>query len=282
MNLKGKNIIITGAGRGIGRAIALKCSSEGAKVAILARTESELKETAEQISRAGGTAHLFVCNIASADDVNEAVSFARRKSGSIDVLVNNAGIQPPIAPFAESDLGEWKKNVEVNLFGTVHMIRSVLPDMISRRKGKIVNLSGGGSTSPRPNFSAYAVSKTAVVRLTETLAVELKEYNIDVNAISPGAVNTKMLEEVLQAGTMAGKEAAEAEKRKEAGGDDPLLAAELVSFLASDRSDGITGKLISAKWDPWRDEEFQRQLRADKDFATLRRIDDKYFRKQEA
>ena len=119
-----------------------------------------------------------------------------------------------------------------------------------------------------------------MVRLTETLAVELKEYNIDVNAISPGAVNTKMLEEVLQAGTMAGKEAAEAEKRKEVGGDDPLLAAELVSFLASDGSDGITGKLISAKWDPWRDEDFQRQLRADKDFATLRRIDGKYFEKR--
>jgi 3-oxoacyl-[acyl-carrier protein] reductase len=282
MVLEGKTVLITGAGRGIGRVIAFKCSSEGAKVVLVARTESELKETADQISRIGGESHLFVCDIASADNVNDAVAFARKACGPIHVLINNAGVQPPIGSFADCDISEWKKNIQVNLFGIVHMTGSVLPDMVVRKKGKIINLAGGGATSARPNFSAYAVSKTAIVRLTETLAAELKEFNIDVNAISPGAVNTKMLDEVLQAGQLVGKEAIDAERRKEAGGDDPQLAADLVSFLASDSSDGITGKLISARWDPWKEDSFQMRLRSDKDFATLRRIDDKYFKKQEA
>lgn len=279
MNLSGKNVLITGAGRGIGRAIALRCASEGARVVLLARTGSELTETSDQISSIGGESHPFVCDISSVESVKDAVSFAREKCGRVDVLVNNAGIQPPIGPFAAADIREWERNVEVNLFGAVHVTSAVLPEMISRKKGKIINLSGGGSTSPRPNFSAYAVSKTAIVRLTETLAIELAEFQIDVNAISPGAVNTKMLEEVLTAGALAGKEVNDAEKRKESGGDAPDLAADLVCFLASDESDGITGKLISALWDPWREETFRARLKSDKDFATLRRIDDKYFEK---
>lgn len=225
---------------------------------------------------------MFICDIASLDDVKKAASSARRECGPIDVLVNNAGVQPPIGPFINSDINEWKRNIEINLFGAAHVLTCVLPDMVSRKKGKVINLSGGGSTSPRPNFSAYAASKTALVRLTEILAYELVEYNIDVNAISPGAVNTKMLDDVLSAGTLAGKEAAEAEKRKNTGGDDPSIAADLVCFLASDESNGITGKLISARWDPWQEESFRARLRTDKDFATLRRIDDKNYEKRTA
>lgn len=280
MTLKGKRVLVTGAGRGIGRVIALKFASEGAEILLLARSESELMETSSQISSMGGKSHLFVCDIASEESVKSAVSSAHKTCGPVEILVNNAGVQPPIGPFAGIDVKEWKENVEVNLFGSVHVTLSVLPDMIAAKKGKIISLSGGGATSPRPNFSAYAVSKTAIVRFSETLAVELKEYNIDVNAVSPGAVNTKMLDEVLFAGTLAGKEARDAEKRKGSGGDDPRLAAELVCFLASDESDGITGKLISARWDPWKEESFLVKLKADKDFATLRRIDDKYFEKR--
>jgi NAD(P)-dependent dehydrogenase (short-subunit alcohol dehydrogenase family) len=282
MILKGKVVLITGAGRGIGRAIALECSAEGAKVVLLDRLGSELEETSRQISAMGGEPLAVTCDIASADNVSRAVSLARSTFGSVEVLVNNAGIQPPIGAFAEADMDQWKRNIEINLIGTVLMTREIVVDMVARKKGKIISLAGGGATSARPNFSAYAVSKTAIVRLTETLAAELKEYNIDVNAISPGAVNTKMLDEVLLAGTLAGNEAIDAEKRRDVGGDDPRLAAELVSFLASDKSDGITGKLISAKWDPWREASFQTRLRSDADFATLRRIDDKYFEKREA
>jgi NAD(P)-dependent dehydrogenase (short-subunit alcohol dehydrogenase family) len=280
MLLKGKSVLITGAGRGIGRAIALECASEGGNIILLARTHSELQNTAAEISRLGGASLIFVCDISSPSKVDKAVSSAKKEFGEIDVLVNNAGIQPPIGPFSDVDLREWKTNIGINLFGTANVISAVLPGMIARKKGKIINLSGGGSTSPRPNFSAYAVSKTAIVRFTETLAVELSASNIDVNAISPGAVNTNMLDEVLLAGSLAGKEADDARKRKEVGGDDPELAAELVCFLASDESDGITGKLISARWDPWKKLSFREKLRTDKDFATLRRIDDKYFAKR--
>lgn len=279
--LSNKVVVVTGAGRGIGRTIAIKCAAQGANLALLARTESELRETQEIVSGKGPRARIYVCDIASQDSAAAAVEAVRHELGRVDVLVNNAGVQPPIGPFSVVSLDEWKKNVSVNLFGTAHMISSVLPDMISRKKGKIINLSGGGSTSPRPNFSAYSVSKTAVVRFTETLAVELREHNIDVNAVSPGAINTRMLDEVLQAGSLAGSETADAGKRKVKGGDDPELAAELIAFLASDDSDGITGKLISAKWDPWKEEAFRTKLRVEADFATLRRVDDKYFFKSD-
>ncbi len=281
MMLKNKNVIVTGAGRGIGRAIAEECAAREATVVILSRTISELQETEAAIKKADGRCYACICDISSDSDVSDVVSFAHEKCGQIDVLVNNAGVQPPIGPFSDTDMSEWKKNVEINLFGTARFIHAVLPEMIQRKRGKIIILSGGGSTSPRPNFTAYAVSKTALVRLTETLAMELKQFNVDVNAISPGAINTKMLEEVIQAGKASGDEFAAAAKRKETGGDDPKVVAGLVSFLASDVSDGITGKLISAKWDPWRDPAFQQRLISDRDLATLRRIDAKNFEKIE-
>lgn len=279
MILRNKTVLVTGAGRGIGQVIAMKCAAEGARLILLARTESELNKTSELIKERGGEANPFGCDISSDDDVRGVLDSATKACGDVDVLVNNAGVQPPIGPFADVDMDEWKRNVGVNLFGLVHVTAGVVPGMVARKKGKIVNLSGGGSTSPRPNFSAYAVSKTAIVRLTETLAVELRESHIDVNAVSPGAINTRMLDEVIQAGSLAGKEAGDAGKRKESGGDNPEMAADLICFLASDESDGITGKLISARWDPWKEDSFRNKLRSDKDLATLRRIDNKFYEK---
>lgn len=277
MNLSGKSVIVTGAGRGIGKIIATKCANQGATVVLLGRTLSELQEAQDEIGKFGGRSYERVCDISDERSVKEAVSFALEKCSSLDVLVNNAGVQPPIGPFTETDVAAWKKNVEINLFGAIHCTRVVLPEMLQRRKGKIINISGGGSTSPRPNFTAYAVSKTALVRFTETLAIELEGLNIDVNAISPGAINTRMLDEVIQAGELSGEELAAASKRKLTGGDNPEAAADLVAFLASDASDGITGKLISAKWDPWREKAFQERLRSNKDLATLRRMDDRTY-----
>jgi len=203
-----------------------------------------------------------------------------KKWGEIDILVNNAGVQNPIGLFYITNLSEWKRNIEINLFGTVNFTYYVLQNMIAIKRGKIINLSGGGSTSPRPNFSAYAVAKTGIVRFTENLAEEVRGFNIDVNAIAPGAVNTKMLEEVLKAESLAGNEFDDAVKRKEKGVNDPELAAELICFLASGYSDGITGKLISALWDPWKEKTYQDELKNNKDLAVLRRIDNKNFIKK--
>jgi NAD(P)-dependent dehydrogenase (short-subunit alcohol dehydrogenase family) len=280
VNLNGKNIMITGAGRGIGQAIAKTCAADGAVVILLARTENELYETVEEITGAGGRAYMHVCDISHPQSVEKAFAFARQQCGSIHVLVNNAGVQSPIGEFKDTDVAEWKKNVEINLFGMIHCTKTVLPDMLRAKKGKIITIAGGGATSPRPNFSAYAVAKTAIVRFTETLALELKEFNIDVNGVSPGAINTRMLKEVIEAGELSGQELSEAKKRMAGGGDDPQAAAELIAFLASEASNGITGKLISARWDPWKEADFQYKLKTDSNIAVLRRIDEINYQKK--
>jgi 3-oxoacyl-[acyl-carrier protein] reductase len=277
--LKGKNIVITGAGRGIGRQIAITAIQDGANVALVARTASELQDTT-RLLLTSTTHRCYSLDIADVSAVEKTFQKIARDFGTIDGLVNNAGTQPPIGPFHQVVVADWIRNLEVNLIGTIACTHAVLPLMIAARKGKIVNFSGGGSTSPRPNFSAYGVAKTAIVRFTETIAEELQVHGIDVNAISPGAVNTKMLDEVLQKEEAVGSEYAEALRRKETGGSDPRLAADLVCFLLSHDSDGITGKLISAVWDHWQEEEFRALLRSDKDIAVLRRIDKKTFFKK--
>ncbi|MDP1623934.1 MAG: SDR family oxidoreductase [Bacteroidales bacterium] len=277
MLLKDKHVILTGAGRGIGRAIACRLAEEGAQIALLSRTESELAETFEMISKTSPESFYFPVDLDDETAAEETFGRIVSRFSSVDILVNNAGIQPPIGSFHQNDFESWKKNIRVNLFASAFLSHLVIKVMIPQRKGKIINMSGGGSTGPRPNFSAYAVSKTAMVRFTENLAAELREFNIDVNAISPGAVNTRMLEEVLDAGHDAGSEWQDAMKRSETGGTEPSVAAGLIAFLASSLSDGITGKLISAPWDPWTETSFREELRMNKDLATLRRIDNKYY-----
>ncbi|MDR3611414.1 MAG: SDR family NAD(P)-dependent oxidoreductase [Ignavibacteriaceae bacterium] len=280
MTLENKNIIITGAGRGIGRETAKKLSSYGANLILLSRTEGELKDTLNSLGKNRRDSFYKVLDISKKKDVKDIFGEIIDRIDRIDGLVNNAGIQMPIGPFEKTDIAAWANNLEINLLGTVYCTYNVIQKMIKSRKGKIINLSGGGSTSSRVNFSPYGVAKTAVVRFTETIAEELLPYNIDVNSISPGAINTKMLDDVLAVQERAGGEYKDALKRKAEGGDDPEKAAELIAFLCSDESDGITGKLISAQWDPWQTEEFRMLLKNDKDIGTLRRIDNRnYFKK---
>src|ERR1039458_1827543 len=278
--LGNKKAIITGAGRGIGRVIAERFAKEGILLALVSRTESELIETLEIVKQYSSDSLYYVVDISNEKEVKKVTENIINRFEKINILVNNAGVQNPIGPFYNNNLNDWKRNIEINLFGTVNLTYHVLKNMINNKKGKRLNLSGGGSTSPRPNFSAYAVSKTGIVRFTENLAEEVREFNIDVNAVSPGAINTKMLEDVLQAENLAGNAYDEAVKRKEKGGNDPELAVDLICFLASGFSDGITGKLISAPWDPWKESTFQNELRNNKDVAVLRRIDNKNFYKK--
>ncbi len=173
--------------------------------------------------------------------------------GGLEILVCNAGVYGPKGAFQEGDWTEWSRAVEINLMGTVLPCRQVLPHFIQRHSGKIILLSGGETTKPLPYLSAYAASKAAVVRFGETLAEELRGSGIDINAVAPGALNTRLLDEVLESGPeKVGRSFYEqALRQKETGGTPLDRGASLCVFLASSASDGITGKLISAVWDPW-------------------------------
>ncbi len=272
--LKGQVAIVTGAGRGIGRAIAIALSEEGASVIAAARSNDEIHETEQLIRMNGGVCESVNIDVSDKDSVRQMVEQTLTRFGTVNVLVNNAGMQGPIGPLVENDSQLWEHTINVNLFGTFYCCQAVLPEMIGQKQGKIINLSGGGATSPRPNFSAYAASKAAIVRLTENLAVELQEHNIQVNAIAPGAVNTKMLDEVLEAKDRAGAEAGQAAKRHKEGGTPPSLAADLTIFLASPLSDSLTGKLIAAPHDDWREWDETRIAQLMKrPWLTLRRLD---------
>lgn len=273
--LIGRAAIVTGAGRGIGRAIALALADEGASVVVASRTLSEIEGTAAQVQVLGGRALAIQADVASRADVVSMVDQTIQAFGAVDILVNNAGVQGPIGPLVENDADGWIRTVMINLIGTFLCCQAVLPIMIRQRRGKIINLSGGGATGSRLNFSAYAASKAAVVRLTETLAEEVKPYNIQVNAIAPGAAATQMQNEIVAAGDAAGERAlAEARRVLETGGTPLDAPAALAVFLACDDSDGLTGKLIAAPHDDWQSWDADRIAELmSAPWFTLRRMD---------
>ncbi|RJR34104.1 MAG: SDR family oxidoreductase [Deltaproteobacteria bacterium] len=273
IRLDNAGILLTGASRGIGKALALTLAGTGAFLSLVARDEAGVRQTSQEIIRRGGRALPLTGDVSRPEAVFRLVRQAQEAMGQIDILVNVAGIQAPIGPFHENDLATWEKIFKVNFFGALHLIHTVLPQMMVRRRGKIINFSGGGATAPRPNFSAYAASKAALVRFTETLAEELKPYNIQVNAVAPGAVNTQMLDEVLAAGEKAGAEYHQARERTRTGGTPVELVCELVKFLASQASGALTGKLISAPHDPWREWQDKVEELNETPMFTVRRLD---------
>jgi 3-oxoacyl-[acyl-carrier protein] reductase len=179
-------------------------------------------------------------------------------------------------------MDRFNEAIGTNFLGTVYMCNAFIPIMNSNGRKKVVNFSGGGAASPFPNYSAYATSKVAIVRLTENLSIELAEEGFDVNCIAPGFVITRLHQQTIDVGPeLATKTFFENTKKQiESGGQPVEKAVFLTIFLLSSDSDGITGKFISAPWDNWQDKDFQNRLRTDKDFATLRRIDDKTFFKK--
>ena len=274
MRLKNKVALITGAGRGIGKAIAEGFAKEGAGVVLIARTKSELEKTAERIQPFERRVLAIPADVSDSNSVDDFCKIVLQEFGRIDILVNNAGRQFPIGPLVQNDTKDWIETIMVNLVGTVLCCKAVLPGMIERRQGKIINLSGGGATAPRPNFSAYAASKAAVIRFTETIADEVRPFNIQVNAIAPGAINTKMLDEVFAAGDAAGEVAlSQAKRQKQGGGDSLDMVVNLAVFLASDESGTLTGKLISAQHDPWREWAGKAEELNATPLYTLRRLD---------
>ena len=275
MKLAGRAAIVTGAGRGIGRAIALAFAREGADVLVASRTLSEVTAVAEEARALGRNTLALKVDVSNRDEVDLMVAQGLEEFGKVDILVNNAGTYGSIGPFVDNDPEKWVQTVGINLFGAFYCARAVLPFMIRERSGKIINLSGGGAASPLPNFSAYAASKAAIVRLTETLAQEVEPFNVQVNAIAPGAVNTGLVNDVLAAGAAAGeKMLAQVRRQMEDGGVPPERAAALAVFLASEESCGLSGRLISAVWDDWENMNGRIEQIMASELYTLRRVVD--------
>jgi len=277
MKLADKVALVTGASQGLGYAIAHGFVQEGASVLLCARTADELEGAAQRVRAAAapGAQVLAECaDVSSEADVGRLAEITEKQFGKLDILVSNAGVYGPKGGIEEVSWSAWSQAISINLLGTVLCCRVFLPLLRQAARGKIVLISGGGATKPLPFLSAYAASKAAVVRFGETLAEELRESGIDVNSIAPGALNTRLLEEVLAAGPeKVGRSFYEASLRqKESGGTPPERGAELCVYLASSESDGITGKLISAVWDPWADFAEHRDDLQNTDVYTLRRI----------
>jgi NAD(P)-dependent dehydrogenase (short-subunit alcohol dehydrogenase family) len=277
MTLQNRGILITGASQGLGKAISLGCLQRGADLFLCARNAELLESTRLELSeQAQDGQRIFaeVADVSNSADVERIVNSAVKSLSRLDGLVNNAGIYGPIGPVEDVDWTEWCQAIGINLMGTVLACRAVLPVFRKNRHGKIVNLSGGGATAPMPRFSAYAASKAAVVRFTETLAEECMGANIDVNALAPGALNTQMLQQALEAGPeRAGSSFYDRFLKQQASGGAPLeKAADLCAFLLSDASNGITGKLLSAVWDPWMELPSHLSDLKSTDIYNLRRI----------
>lgn len=274
MILEGKNAVITGANRGLGKAIATEFVKQGANVLICARDVPLLIKTIKELSAYGTDVFACKTDVSNERDLNKLYNTSMSYFDKVDILVNNAGIQGAKGLIEETKWNEWLETINTNLLSVVYLCKLFIPHFKNNKSGKIINISGGGAANPRAYFSAYAVSKVGVVRFTETIAEELKDYNIDCNSVAPGALNTRLLDEVLSAGPdKIGRDAYNKFlKQKEQGGSSMENAAKLCSFLASPSTNGITGKLISAAWDDWKNLTNHKQELKDTDVYTLRRI----------
>jgi len=270
MAIRGKSVLITGAGRGIGKRLAIGFAEAGARVGLLARSQAELDLAKLEIEQAGGTALRIRADVCDLDQMQAAAERVRSAFGSVDVLVAAAGVQGPVGPFLTTRPKAWNETIETNLIGAVNSCRAALPGMVERRSGKLILLVGGGSGHSRPNFTAYAASKAAVARFVECLADEVLDDNVQVNSISPGGAYTHMTDEILAAGEdRAGRrEIEDAEQVRVTGGIAPEKQIQLALFLASEHSNHVTGKLIHVN-DDWR--RFERE-NMKPELYTLRRV----------
>lgn len=250
--LKDKAVLITGAGRGIGKRLALGFAAAGARVGLLARSKAELDLAKLEIEHAGGTAMRLRADVRDMEQLSAAVDRMRVQYGDIHVLIAAAASQGPIGPLVSTKPKQWAETIEINLIGVMHSCLAVLPQMIEHRSGKIIVLGGGGGANARPNFSAYASSKAAVIRFVETVAEEVRDSNVQINCMGPGGSYTNMTDEIIHAGERAGgREIEDAEKVRVTGGMSPEKQIQLAMFLTSPRSNHISGKLIHVN-DDWK------------------------------
>ena len=276
MKAKNKNVIITGGTVGFGKALAEKFLNEGANISICSRNEQQLFDTQSELLSKFPNRIILVkkCDVSIEKDVKEFISYSLDTFKTIHVLILNAGVYGPMGPIETVSLDEWRKSIDINLFGVLLPCRELIPHFKQNKYGKIIVLSGGGATNPMPNLSSYATAKAAVVRLVETLSKELSSYNVDINAIAPGAMSTRMIEQVIDAGPeIVGDEFFKKNQNwKQNGATSMELGTNLTVYLSSDDSNGVTGKLISAQWDDWKNFGNHLDDLQNSDIYTIRRI----------
>ena len=275
--LKGSAALVTGASRGFGLHIARAFVRSGASVWLTARSDHDLLAAKDELSAEctlpDQRVEVTALDLGDRDALEGLFSDVHARWPQWNILVNNAATQGPIGPLWTNAMDDWEQTLRVDLFAPVALCRLAAPVLSSSRRGKIINISGGGATGPRVNFSAYASAKAALVRFSETLAEEARTLGVDVNCVAPGAMNSLMTREVVSAGPeRSGVEYEKAVQQLQGEGSSPERAAALCVFLASQDSDGITGKLISAMWDPWETLAQFTQKLAETDVYTLRRI----------
>lgn len=265
------HVAITGSSAGIGRALTERLLAQGHHVWGIARSDQS------DFARAHPRFRHSQANVAEWTELLATSKEVERAWPSLDALIACAGWQGEINPAMQSDPQRWTATVRANLDGTYYFLRAfyyLLQGRSAGSRAKVVAFSGGGATKPRPKFSAYGVAKTGVVRLIETLADELKDEAIDLNCIAPGAIRTRMTEEVLALGpsvvgiyeyNVAAKQTADDRQTLE-------RALQLVEWLLSPASDGVSGRLIAAPWDPWPTLDRHRDALAKSEVYTLRRI----------
>ncbi len=274
-SVQGRCCLITGSTRGLGETLTRAFWHSGAHLLLVARDADDLDgQVASLGARPGQTALRFAADLASPEAPWRIIDWARSQMAQLDILINNAAVQGPIGPLWRNDWHSWRAAMEVDLLAPAALCHACVPWMIESGGGSIINLSGGGASGPRPNFSAYATAKSGLVRFSETLAQEVQPYNVSVNCVAPGAMSTEMLDDVIRAGAEASgsREYDQAVVVRREGGVSPENVASLCLFLASSAARGITGKLISAAWDPWPSLLEHSAELAGSDVYTLRRI----------
>ncbi len=267
---KNRSILITGAGRGIGKRLALGFARRGARIALIGRSKAEIDLAHIEIEQTGGNALRIRADVTDPEQLALAVDRARVVFGApVDVLICAAATTGPLNSFLQTSPKAWAETLQINLLGVVHSCRAVLPSMIEKRAGKIIVLTCDSDELPKLNFSAYATSKTAVVRFVESLAPELLDHNVQINCLDPGAAYTNLTDEIIKAEhRLESRVVNEAKEVRRTGGVSPDVQMEHAAFLASERSNHITGKLIHVT-DDWK-KLMNATLRPDA--LTLRRL----------
>ncbi len=277
-SFRGKSVIVTGGSRGIGKAVAKNFYELGAFVIICARNQQEIDSACKEIDPSGKRCFGIQTDVSVIEECEKLIKYVVEKFGKIDILINNAGVYGEIGELETSNLKNWAKTLEVNLLGTVNCTKFVISVMKKNGGGKIVNFAGAGAGGKKglPNFSAYYTSKIAIVGFTETLAEELKKDNIQINCISPGPVNTGITDYLITQGvTKAGpKMYKQALDQKKDNKNSPESAINMINYLCSGKTDHISGRLISSKWDNIED---LKKLPQEGDMFKLRRIDGQLF-----